>query len=89
MKSRSFLLIINFIVSLLLIIYGGFYSTYKVYEGSKTNHLKMPFYDWLKETEVITATTFGGIQRVSDGRLFTLHSYNLKIEEKLWKFCPT
>jgi hypothetical protein len=80
---------IGILISLSLIIYGGAFSKQKVYEGSKINQEKLPFYDWYTETEVISATTFGGVRRGSDNKLVAVYRDSLRAEKKLWKFCPS
>jgi hypothetical protein len=77
------------ILSLSLIIFGGVFSKQKIYESSKINQEELPFYDWYKETELISATTFGGVRRGPGNRLFTADSERLRAEKKLWSFCPS
>ncbi|OHE57586.1 MAG: hypothetical protein A2Z47_03780 [Thermodesulfovibrio sp. RBG_19FT_COMBO_42_12] len=89
LKLNSIILAIGIIVSLSLIIYGGVFSKQKIYEGSKINQKELPFYDWYKETEVISATTFGGIRRGTDNKFFTVYKDRLRAEKKLWSFCPS
>jgi hypothetical protein len=90
MKLKIFLLLVSIVISLSMIIYGVFYNTYKVYDppGGAQN-VDQAFYEWFTETEVIVGTTFGGIQRTSKGRLFTLESYHVQLTQKAWKYCPS
>jgi len=89
MKLRIFLLFFSVVISLFMIIYGAFYSTYKVYDPPVAQNVVQAFYDWFTETEVIVGTTFEGIQRTSEGRLFTLKSYHAQLKQKGWKYCPS
>ena len=89
MKPTTILLITSIFVALCMIVYGGFYSTYKVYEMSGDQKSEAPFYDWFKETEIIAGTTFSGIQRIAEGRMVALSSYRSMMDQKMWKFCPT
>lgn len=89
MKLRNFLLLFSVVLSLSMIIYGAFYNTYKVYDPPVAQNVEQTFYEWFTETEVIVGTTFGGIQRTSEGRLFTLGSYHVQLTQKAWKYCPS
>ena len=89
LKLNLILLTIGIIVSLSLIIFGGVFSKQKIYESSKINQKDLPFYDWYKETELISATTFGGVRRGTDNKLFAAYRDSLRAEKKLWTFCPS
>ena len=89
MKPKIFLPITGILTGLSLIIYGGCYSTHRVYEMSGDQKSETLFYDWFKETEIIVGTTFSGIQRIADGRVVALSSYRSMMHQKLWKFCPS
>lgn len=89
LKLNVILLTIGIIVSLSLIIFGGIFSKQKIYESSKINQKVLPFYDWYKETELISATTFGGVRRRADDKLIAAYGDSLRAEKKLWSFCPS
>jgi hypothetical protein len=89
MKSKIALFITTIIIAACMIIYGGVYRSYKVYEMSGDARNETPFYDWFKETEIIVGTTFSGIQRIGDDRIIALSSYRSMMHQKLWKFCPS
>jgi hypothetical protein len=89
MKPPIILFITSIVIALCMIIYGGCYSTYKVYEMSGAQKSETPFYDWFKETEIVVGATFSGIQRIADGRIVALSSYRSMMHQKLWKFCPS
>jgi len=89
MKSGTVIFTVTIVTAVCMIVYGGCYSTYKVHEMSGAQKIETPFYDWFKETEIIVGTTFGGIQRMPDGRIVTLSSYKSMMHRKLWKFCPS
>jgi hypothetical protein len=89
MKLRILFLLISVMLSLSMIIYGMFYRTHKVYDPPVAQNVEQVFYNWFTETEVIIGTTFGGIQRTPEGRLFTLESYHVQLTQKAWKYCPS
>ena len=89
MRLTTLLLITSIITALCMIVYGGFYNTYKVYEMSEDQKSEAPFYDWFKETEIMVGTTFSGIQRIACGRMVALSSYRSMMNQKMWKFCPS
>lgn len=89
MNLRIFLLLFSVVISLSMIIYGMFYRTYKVYDPPVTQNVEQAFYNWFTETEIIVGTTFGGIQRSSEGRLFTHESYHAQLKQTTWKYCPS
>lgn len=89
MKPQIILIITSILIAAFMIIYGGCYSSYKVYELSGAQKNEPPFYDWFKETEIVVGTTFGGIQRMGDDRIAAVSSYRSMMHQKLWKFCPS
>ncbi len=89
MKPRMILFMASIVMALCMIVYGGSFSTYKVYEVAEPRDTEVPFYDWFKETEIIVGATFSGVQRTANGRMVTLSSYRSMMHQKLWKFCPS
>ena len=89
MNPRTILFVTSIFIALGMIVYGGFCSTYKVYEMAEARNREGPFYDWFKETEIVVGATFSGVQRTADGRIVTLSSYRSMMHQKLWKFCPS
>jgi len=89
MKPRTIFFVASIFLALGMIVYGGFCSTYRVYETAETQTRGGPFYDWFKETEIVVGATFSGVQRMADGRMVALSSYRSMMHQKLWKFCPS